>query len=138
MSALGYAHGATLIAGAVHATSQRARSHRSARQNRRRAPHFTAREPTIRWLSQRRHGTGRDDARQAASIGGVGFSIDGFWGKKEKRTDAGDGAGDGKGDGKGDAGGDGGGDGEGGFIHAGVRRYVKVMTASPRRRRVAV
>ena len=108
MSALGYAHGATLIAGAVHATSQRARSHRSARQNRRRAPHFTAREPTIRWLSQRRHGTGRDDARQAASIGGVGFSIDGFWGKKEKRTDAGDGAGDGKGDGKGDAGGDGG------------------------------
>ena len=36
------------------------------------------------------------------------------------------------------SGGDGGGDGEGGFIHAGVRRYVKVMTASPRRRRVAV
>ena len=106
MSALGYAHGATLIAGAVHATSQRARSHRSARQARRRAPHSTAREPTIRWLSQRRHGSGRDDARRAgASIGGVGLSLaafDGIWGKKGKRTDAGDGAGDGKGESDGD------------------------------------
>ena len=41
----------------------------------------------------------------------MGFSIDGFWGKKEKRTDAGDGAGDGKGD----AGGDGS-DGDGGVV----------------------
>ena len=106
MSALGCAHGATLIAGAVHATSKRARSHRSARRARRRAPRPTAHEPTIRWLiSQRRDGTGRDHARRAASIGATGFAVaafDAIWGKKGKRTDAGDGAWDGKGDGGGD------------------------------------
>ena len=41
-------------------------------------------------------GTGRGGTTLDGRRGG--FSIDGFWGKKEKRTDAGDGAGDGKGE----------------------------------------